>query len=88
MKSPIREGSLSTEAQPPLGFFISNTMRKRRPVLPKSKEPQVELQLERQRLKAMLFGDKMIPFGFTRGECVTRLREVERELNRIYNNQV
>lgn len=88
MKSPIREGSLSTEAQPPLGFFISNTMRKRPPLLPRAQSLTTRLQLERQKLKALIYGDKIYPIGMDRSQAVARLKEVEHELNTLYRNSL
>jgi hypothetical protein len=59
-------------------------MAKRPPLLPRAQSLTTRLQLERSRLKAMIYGDKIIPAEMTRAGVVTRLREVERELNSLY----
>lgn len=59
-------------------------MAKRKPLLPKEPSPAAKLQLERAHLKALIYGDKPFPLHMPRAVCVTRLREVERELNRMF----
>lgn len=63
-------------------------MAKKTKLLPRAQSLTTMLQLERARLKAIVYGDKIPPFGTSRAEAVTRLREVNTKLNRLYNTNL
>lgn len=84
VQSPEVQEANPHEAQPPLGFFIFRPMAKRPPLLPRAQSLTTRLQLERQKLKALIYGDKLYPQGMDRAQAVARLKDVERELNQLY----
>lgn len=59
-------------------------MAKRPKLLPKAQSDATRLQLERMKLKAMIYGDKPFPLHMPRSVAVARLIEVQRELNRLF----
>lgn len=69
---------------PPHGFFNSYTMTKKKSLMRRTPSLETKLQLERQNLKAIIYGDKILPHNMTRLEAVHRLREINTELNKLY----
>lgn len=59
-------------------------MAKKPTLLPRAQSLTTRLQLERAKLKAIAYGDRIPPHGTTRADAVTRLREVNTELNKLY----